>query len=200
MVRRERLPLTLARPQAAAGLWTFTNPEPVEVIREDFPHPSASTSSPMPLRHGNPTMRGQNSGTKCKGQSRNSPLRRRHNLSRLCHARRKAPKSPSTSFGRDPVRASEIRAKKGIEESSKTGHKLPARHLRQYLEKREPSNENWKPNLVPIRRATVSIVSSERSYWTIGRKHRKDEIDLNFSAYGPGVLTLSGKRRGENPS
>jgi exonuclease SbcC len=183
-----------------AGCWIVDIHEPgspVEVIREDFPHPICKhlishASCAMEI----PTMRGQKVWYEVQGTKQElAPLDADIILSRLlAHGAAQGSKVTFDVIGSDPVRASEIRTKKGIEEKLKTWAQASGETLTDsILEKaRTLERELETKSLVPTQaryRIDRLILRGAIGLWA---KTRKDEIDLNFSAYGPGVLTLIG--------
>ncbi|MGB9686944.1 MAG: hypothetical protein ACPLYX_10660 [Rectinema subterraneum] len=183
-----------------AGCWIVDIHEPgkpVDIIREDFPHPTnrhliSHASCAMEI----PTMHGQKVWYEVQGTKQElAALDADIILSRLlAHGAAQGSKVTFDVTGNDPVRASEIRTKKGIEEKLKTWAEAAGETLTErILEKaRTLERETAARNAVAANaryRIDRLILRGAIGLWA---KSRKDEIDLELSSRGPGVLTLIG--------
>jgi exonuclease SbcC len=183
-----------------AGCWIVDIHEPgkpVDVIREDFPHPTcrhliSHASCAMEI----PTMRGQKVWYEVQGTKQElARLDADEILSRLlAHGAAQGSKVTFDIAGNDPVRASEIRTKKGIEEKLKTWAEASGEALSDsIIEKaRALERETAARNTVAGNaryRIDRLILRGAIGLWA---KSRKDEIDLDLSSRGPGVVTLIG--------
>jgi exonuclease SbcC len=183
-----------------AGCWIVDIHEPgspVEVTREDFPHPTCKhlishAACAMEI----PTMHGHKVWYEVKGTRQElSSLDADEILSRLIgHGAVPGSKVSFSVTDGDPVRASEIRMKQGIEEKLKTWAYAAGETLTEsILEKaRSLERETAASNTIASNaryRIDRLILRGAIGLWA---KSRKDEIDLDISSRGPGVLTLTG--------
>jgi len=183
-----------------AGCWIIDIHEPgkpVDVVREDFPHPTnrhliSHASCAMEI----PTMHNQKVWYEVQGTKQElAPLDADIILSRLlAHGAAKGSKVTFDITDNDPVRASEIRTKKSLEEKLSTWAQVSGETLTDsIIEKarsleRETAARNAAAGNARYRIDRL-ILRGATGLWA---KSRKDEIDLDLSSRGPGVIALIG--------